>query len=83
MITEIEDVQGKPLCIGDHIAWGETTSSYNAALCHGEIVDIIKKPLQTHIKVKVIKEDEYSLLKGGYWSTIDQIRTFIYSTKLS
>lgn len=78
MITEIEDIQGKPLNVGDHVAWGDTTSSYNAVICHGKIVDIIKKPSQTHIKVKVIKKDGYSLLKGGYWSIIGQIRTFIY-----
>lgn len=70
MITKIEDIQGKPLCIGDHIAWGDTTSTSNAVICHGEIINIIKKSSQTHIKVKVIKE-------GGYW-TINIIRTFIY-----
>ena len=78
MITEIEDIQGKPLNVGDHVAWGETTSTSNAVICHGEIVSIIKKPFQTHIKVKIIKEGGYALLKGGYWSAIDQIRTFIY-----
>lgn len=71
MITEIEDIQGKPLNVGDHIAWGDTTSTSNAVICHGEIVSIVKKSYQTHIKVKVIKE-------GGYWSSTDQIRTFIY-----
>ncbi len=71
MITKIEDIQGKPLNVGDHVAWGDTTSSYNAVICHGEIVSIIKKSFQTHVNVKIIKE-------GGYWGSIGKIRTFIY-----
>ena len=71
MITEVVDIQGKKLHVGDHVAWGDTTSSYNAIICHGEIVDMWKTPNQTHIKVKVIKE-------GGWWAYEGYIRTFIY-----
>ena len=71
MITEIEDITGKKLHVGDNVAWGDTTSSYCAIICYGKIVDIQKKPIQTHIKVQVKKD-------GGYWTNDGQIRTFIY-----
>ena len=71
MITEVKDIQGKELNIGDHVAWGDTTSTHNAVICHGEIVEIQRKGIQIYVKVRIIKE-------GGYWSHIGQIRTFIY-----
>lgn len=71
MITDIKDIKGEDLNVGDKVAWGDTTSSYNAIICYGEIVNIEVKKSQTHIKVKIIKE-------GGYWSHTDQTRIFIY-----
>lgn len=56
MITEIVDIKGEALNIGDKVAWGDTTSSYNAVIGYGEIVDIKFKNTQTHIIVKIIKD---------------------------
>ena len=71
MITEVKDIKGEDLNIGDKVAWGDTTSSYNAVIGYGEIVDMWKKPTQTHVKVRVIKE-------SGWWPHEGYIKTFIY-----
>lgn len=71
MITDIVDIKGEQLNIGDLIAFGDTTGSYNAVIGYGEIVDILKKPVQTHVKVRVIKESGWCPQEG-------YIKTFIY-----
>ena len=71
MIIDIKDIKGEDLHIGDKVAWGDTTSTHNAIICYGEIVNILKKSYQTHVKVKVIKS-------GGWWPREGSIKTFIY-----
>lgn len=71
MITEVKDIKGEDLNVGDKVAWGDTTGSYNAVIGYGEIVNILKKSYQTHVKVKVIKE-------SGWWPHEGYIKTFIY-----
>lgn len=71
MITEVKDIKDEYLNVGDKVAWGDTTGSYNAVIGYGEIVNIVKKSYQTHVKVKVIKE-------SGWWPHEGYIKTFIY-----
>ena len=71
MITKVKDINGEDLKVGDKVAWGNTTSSYNAVICYGEIVNILKKSYQTRVEVKVIK-------RGGWWPREGSIKTFIY-----
>lgn len=73
MITDIKDIKGEDLNVGNKVAWGYTTSSYNAVIGYGEIVDIVKKSYQTHIKVKVIKNGRWY-----WWPREGYIKTFIY-----
>ncbi len=70
-IHEVKDIKGEDLNVGDKVAWGDTTSSYNAVIGYGEIVNILKKSYQTRVEVKVIKE-------SGWWSHEGHIKTFIY-----
>ena len=72
MITEVKDIKGEDLNIGDTVAWGDTTSSHNAVIGYGEIVDILKKPMQTHVKVCIWKESGWWHHGKGY------VKTFIY-----
>ena len=71
MITDIVDIKGEQLNVGDLVAYGDTTSSYNSVICYGKIVNIQKKNLQTHIIVKTIKN-------GGWQYYNDKFVTFIY-----
>lgn len=72
MITDIVDVKGEQLNVGDYIAFGETTSSYNSIICTGRIIDIQKKKYQSHIKIQVIDDG------SGYWYKKNSIKTMIY-----
>lgn len=74
MITEVKDIKDEYLNVGDKVAWGDTTGSYNAVIGYGEIVNIVKKSYQTHVKVKVIKESGWRPHEG-------YIKTFIYPRK--
>lgn len=74
MITEVKDIKDEYLNVGDKVAWGDTTGSYNAVIGYGEIVNIVKKSYQTHVKVKVIKESGWCPHEG-------YIKTFIYPRK--
>jgi len=74
MITEVKDITGKEIQVGDKVAFGDTTSSYNAVICYGEVVEIQKcaSRYQTNVLVRITKN-------GGYdhWSE-GQIKKFIY-----
>ena len=72
MIEKPIDIYGHTLMIGDKIAWGETTSTRNACIYCGEIVEIQYKELQTHIKVRITHPG------NDLYYKINNIRTFIY-----
>lgn len=53
-ITEIVDINGKEIKVGDKVAWGDTTSSYNSYICTGEVIGIYPKKINTEVIVKTI-----------------------------
>lgn len=69
---EITDLMGNEIKVGDIVAYGDTTSTNNAVICKGEVIDIrrSKAGYQTKIIVKVIK--------NGGWRSYENTRTFIY-----
>lgn len=74
MVTEVKDITGREIQVGDKVAFGDTTSTHNAVICYGEVVEIKKcaSGYQTNILVRVTKN-------GGWdhWGK-GQIRKFIY-----
>lgn len=74
MVTEVKDITGREIKVGDKVAFGDTTSTHNAVICYGEVVEIQKyaKGYQTNVLVLVTK--------NGGWrhSSEGQIRTFKY-----
>lgn len=74
MITEIKDITGRKIQVGDKVAFGDTTSTHNAVICYGEVVDVQKSMsgYQTKVLVKVIKNGGWRHYREG------KIKTFIY-----
>lgn len=74
MIYKAIDINGREIQVGDKVAFGDTTSSYNAVICYGEVVEIQKcaSGCQTNVLVRVTKNGGWD-----YWSE-GKIRTFIY-----
>lgn len=74
MVTEVKDITGREIQMGDKVAFGDTTSTHNAVICYGEVIEIQKcaKGYQTNVLVRITK--------NGGWrhSSEGQIRTFIY-----
>lgn len=63
MVIRIVDLLGNALNIGDKVAFGETSSTNNAYLCAGEIVDIEdcgKKLVKVHVKITRVGRDSLS-----------------------
>lgn len=69
-ITEIKDLLGNELKVGDKVAFGDTTSSYNACINTGVIKKINKKTINTEVIVEI---DKY-----GSWRTYNEQHTFIF-----
>ena len=67
-ITEVKDLLGNELKVGDRVVFGSTTSSYNACVNTGVIKKINKKVINTEVIVEI---------EIGGWSNRKQ-RTFIF-----
>ena len=52
-ITEIKDLLGNELKVGDKVVFGSTTSSYNACVNTGVIKKINKKTINTEVIVEL------------------------------
>jgi len=65
------DLNGKEIQIGDKVVFGDTTSSYNAVVNYGEVLDVINKgKIQTIAIVKVLKVggcNKHSIGKHRYF----------------
>lgn len=72
MISKPTDIFGNDLKVGDNVAWGEATSSYNCCIYCGEIIEISQKLQETHIKVKITHSGD------NYFYRIGKIRLFKY-----
>ena len=69
-VTEIKDLLGNELKVGDKVVFGDTTSSYNACVNVGVIEKISKKKIITEVVVKIDK--------NGGWDTYTKQHTFIF-----
>lgn len=69
-VTEIKDLLGNELKVGDKVVFGDTTSSYNACVNTGIIEKINKKKIITEVIVKIDKT--------GGWRTYNKQHTFIF-----
>lgn len=69
-VTEIKDLLGNELKVGDKVAFGDTTSAYNACVNTGIIKKISKKKIITEVIVKIDK--------SGGWDTYTKQHTFIF-----
>lgn len=69
-VTEIKDLLGNELKVGDKVAFGDTTSSNNACINTGVIEKISKKKIITEVIVKIDKI--------GGWRTYSKQHTFIF-----
>ena len=67
-ITEVKDLLGNELKVGDKVVFGSTTSSYNACVNTGVIKKINKKAINTEVIVEI---------EIGGWSNRKQ-HTFIF-----
>lgn len=59
MIEKVTDIFGKELQVGDYVAFGDTSSSYNAYIVTGEIISIEHKKVITEVNVKIINSGAY------------------------
>lgn len=67
MVTRVVDLLGREFSIGDKVAYGDTSSTHNAYLCAGEIVDIEdcgKKLIKVHVKITHVGKDNLSYKIG-------------------
>lgn len=78
MINEIVDVNNKPIKVGNKIAWGEATSSYNCCIFTGEVLEIQKKPIETYIKVRILENGSFDELMCNYYKENVKIKYFKY-----
>ena len=74
MINTAVDLTGKEFKVGDKVAYGDTTSTNNAIICYGEVVEIQKPEhaKQSKVLVRTTKHGAYDRYYNG------KIRTFIF-----
>ena len=76
MITEVKDILGNNLYIGDRVCWSEKSSTSTSYLKYGEIKSILKCKSKTNIIIQIIESGDNIRYKTNYYKCIQFPRKY-------